>query len=509
MRRFLLFLTLGVLLTGSVRAQDINIARIGAPEPVEGLGSNAVLIVNAPVDDLTVTCLSGHPIELFNLGPDDAGMYRYRVLIDLSDEEQLRVKRRLSFAQRGKISAVTDQRRYRPGTQTEMDIRVVRQPLRIEDDKADGTVASTFDAEKSAIEIRYEKDDLKIGMIAPNFVAEGTDPGSLPSKDDDGTPISYYHYRLDRKQLPNESWSYTITVDLSPYIRELRPAYEAAEAAGDAERMETIRAEAGVLLNPGFWIATNETNRHLVTVDSLMPKFKQVYRVIALQSEYLNYLSNAERCYADGDYFRAYKYYKMASSASDRPADPETEQMLRSNMNRSARCHNSLRKARVYFDAGERVRLSERVLTSEVDSARLYYGACEVKCKEVLQTNPKDEYSLSTIERIRQIRARHLKRIVYGTVVDNMRQNVAVAGVSIYAVPSYRASEPLEAVAPQNLVGCSAADGSFRLEVGDGVAGLVFVHETDKNYKTPTVERIPADVHRKLFIKMRPRDVFK
>lgn len=506
MKKFVLLL-FGLLLGAAVPAQDLNISRISGAVPVEGLGLNAVLIVSAPVEDLTVDCLSGHSIEPLSLGPDGSGMYRYKVLIDLSDPEQLRVRRRLSFSQRGKINAVTDTRRYRPGTQVEMDILVVRQPLRVE---SATTAASMIpEAEKSCIEIHYENDDLDVRMLAGEWISSDTDAAALPKKDEEGNPIRYRRYELRREQLPNETYRYTLTFDLSPYVRELKPAYEKAREEQDAGAVARVGREAAVLLNPGFSIGTNETNRQAVQVDSLMPRGKRVYHIIALQSEYLNYLSNAERCYADGDYFRAYKYFNLAVTASDRPADPENERLLKTNMNRSARCHNSLRKARVYFDAGERVRLGERVLTSEVDSARVYYAACEMKCREVLQTNPRDEYSLSTIDRIRQIRARHLKRIVYGTVVDNMRQSMGIGGVSIYGVPSFQAAQPEKAIDPVNLLGRSGADGAFRLEVEDGIAGLVFVHETDKNYRTPTVERIPADLHRKLLIKMRPKNIYQ
>lgn len=499
-----LFALLGLLTVTAVSAQDINISRISSAVPAEGLDGNAVLIVNAPVDDLTVTCLSGHPIETFNLGPSGEGMYRYRVIIDLSDGEQLRIKRRLSFSQRGKINAVADTRRYKPDTQTEMDILVVRQPLRVET----ATTATSMipEAEKSCIEFHYEKDDLCIGALSAELVPEDADISGLPKTDDDGTPIAYRRYALKKEIQPNETYCYTLTIDLSPYVRELRPAYEQAEAAGDAAEMARIEQKASVLLCPGLWVSTNETNRHTIAVDSLMPRGKRVYHIIALQSEYLSQLSNAERCYADGDYFRAYQFYKAALAASDCPTDPQTLQMLKTNMSSSAKCHNQMRMARKYFDAGERVRLHEQVLTSEVDSARIYYAACETKCREVLKINSKDDYSLSTLARIRQIRAK-LTRVIYGTVVDNMRQYQAVAGVSVYGVRSGVSADA--AIDPRNLLGYSAEDGSFRFDVSDAVSTLVFVHETNKNYKTPTVERIPADVHRKLLIKMRPKDVFQ
>ena len=55
----------------------------------------------------------------------------------------------------------------------------------------------------------------------------------------------------------------------------------------------------------------------------------------------------------------------------------------------------------------------------------------------------------------------------------------------------------------------SDADGHYEVVIKDEVQALLFVHDTNKNYKTPAVELIPADQHRKLDVYLRPKNINK
>ena len=480
MKRFLVLLaalSAGCLLS----AQEISIQSVDVSEDAS-LGEAAALVISAPFSDLTVKSLSGHDdFDFFQL--DNAGgLYQYKVIVPLDDEEQRNIRRNFSFYRKGNVYSVNDIRRYKPGMVVHLTLSAVEEPIRIE--PKEDVNAFYPSATESCVEIFFEKDNLNVEVGA------------------DGVPA----YQIKKMPNENDTWTYTVVIDLTEYLNEIKPALEAG-VKNDAKRF-ALEEKAAAMITPSIWISTNQTNRALIQVDTLLARGKRSYYVLLLgESEYFNALNNAEKNYASGEYARARALYRNAQKASDKPGDGSDE-FLREMVSKSDKLQKLTAQAQKYFKDGERVRKQQKVLTSEVDSARVYYYYAEHLCNNILELNAKDQYASSTLSRIRHIREDLLKRVVYGTVFDRIKQYQKLAGVSVYAVDDKFLSAPNKVIGKADyLLGTSDAEGDFRVDIKDHVRALLFVHDTDKNYRTPAVEQIPADLNRKLTVYLSPKNI--
>ena len=480
MKRILL--SLAALTAGWIlSAQEISIRSVDVSAE-EGLGESAVLLVSAPFSDLTVKSLSGHDdFDFFQLDNAD-GLYQYKVIVPLDDEEQRNIRRNFSFYRKGNVYSVNDIRRYKPGMVVHLTLSAVEEPIRIE--PKEDVNAFYPSATQSCVEIFFEKDNLNIEV--------GSD--GLPS------------FEIKKVRNDNDTWTYAVIVDLSEYLNEIKPAL-AAGVKNEAKRL-ALEERAAAMITPSIWISTNQTNRALIQVDTLLARGKRSYYVLLLgESEYFNALNNAEKNYASGEYARARALYRNAQKASDKPGDGSDE-FLRAMVAKSDKLQRLTTQAQKYFKNGERVRKQQKVVTSEVDSARVYYYYAEHLCNNILELNAKDQYASSTLSRIRHIREDLLKRVVYGTVFDRIKQYQKLAGVSVYAVDDKFMSTPNKVIGKADyLLGTTDAEGNFRVDIKDQVRALLFVHDTDRNYRTPAVEPIPADLNRKLTVYLRPRNI--
>ena len=130
MKRFLVLLAAlsgGFLLS----AEEIYIQSVDVSEDAS-LGEAAALVISAPFSDLTVKSLSGHDdFDFFQL--DNAGgLYQYKVIVPLDDEEQRNIRRNFSFYRKGNVYSVNDIRRYKPGMVVHLTLSAVEEPIRIE-----------------------------------------------------------------------------------------------------------------------------------------------------------------------------------------------------------------------------------------------------------------------------------------------------------------------------------------------------------------------------------------
>lgn len=464
-----------------MHAQEISIRSVEVGEDAS-LGDAAVLTISAPFNDLSVKSLSGHDdFDFIQLDKSD-GMYRYRVFIPLDDEEQRNVRRNFSFYRKGNIYSVNDIRRYKPGMTVYLTLAAVEEPIRIE---AKEDVAAFFpSATESCIEIFFEKDNLNVELSGGDNLA----------------------YRLSKVKNENDTWTYAIIMDLSEYLNDIKPALE--KGVRDPVKRMALEDRASSMICPLVWISTNQTNRTVIQVDTLLARGKKSYYVLLLgESEYFNAMNNAEKNYNAGEYVRAKALYRNAMKANDKPGDA-SDDFLHTMIDKCTQLNSRTNRAKKFFKAAERVRKEQRTVTSEVDSARVYYYYAEHYCKEILDLNAKDEYASTTLARIYDIRSRLLKRVVYGTVSDRMKQYLRLSGVSVYAVDAKFASTPEKVIGkPDYLLGTSDAEGNFRVDIRDDVHSLLFVHESNKNYKTPAVEPIPEDVNRKLIVFLRPKNI--
>ena len=482
MKRLLLGLAAAIAGISIASAQEISIQSVEVSQD-ESLGDAAVLIISAPFNDLSVKSLSGHDDFDFVQIDNADGLYQYRVFVPLDDEEQRNVRRNFSFYRKGNVYSVNDIRRYKPGMTVHLTLSAVEEPIRIEK-KED---ASSFypSATESCIEIFFEKDNLNVELVGKDLVK----------------------HRISKIRNDNDTWTYAIIIDLAEYQNEIKPALEKEK---NPNRRYALEEKASAMITPGIWINTNQTNRSLIQVDTLLARGKKSYYVLLMgESEYFNAMNNAERSYDAGEYVRAKALYRNALKATDKPGNGSDE-FLHAMIDKCSQLNNRINKAKKYFKAAERVRKEQRVVTSEVDSARVYYYYAEHLCKSILDLNAKDNYANTTLERIYDIRARLLKRVVYGTVYDRMKQYLKLSGVSIYSVDEQFATHPEKVIGKVDyLLGTTDQDGNFRVDIKDNVKALLFVHDTNKEYKTPAVEPIPADLNRKLTIYLRPKNINK
>lgn len=480
----------------------INVTQWSDPISQNAAGNNAWLIVKSEIGDLVITCSSGHTITVGAPALID-NLYNYKVIIDLSeeDEDERSERRRLRFSQKGEMGDCEKAARFQRGTEVSCFIPKVIAPLRVESDtkKTDFVPSSTA----SGIAIEHKDSDLKIKMLSPYLVLE-KEKADKPAKERD----KYQTYSLEIVQKENGTFSYNILIDLTDYINRIRPALEQAKQEANDEKIASLTEEEGIVLLPHFSISTNMTNERVVKVDSLMPRQKQVFIVLPINSEYAQYMDMAEKCYDNSEYRRAYELYDLARKSSS--VDEMAKSLIVDNMNRCAKCNNAIRRVRKSFDRGDYLRKNQTTITSEIDSVAIYFDYCLQNCDVVLRINPNDEYCREVKNRITYLNNNVIKHTVYGDVVNNMKQYEKIAGVSIYGVPSYyRGSEKKVIGSSSHLLGKSRSDGSFQVELTNKYIGLVFVHETDKQFKEYTFEPIPADKHRKMTVKMRPKNLNK
>lgn len=478
-----LFLTLASVIAFSawLSAQEISIQSAEVSED-PSLGDAAMLVISAPFNDLSVKSLSGHDDFDFMQIENAGGLYQYRVFVPLDDQEQRNVRRNFSFYRKGNVYSVNDIRRYKPGMVVHLTLSAVEEPIRIE--KKEDATAFFPSPTESCIEIFFEKDNLNVELANKDLVK----------------------YRLSKIKNDNDTWTYAVVIDLSEYINEIKPGLEGSKL-NPTQRYQ-YEEKASAMITPGVWINTNRTNRSLIQLDTLLARGKKSFYVLLLgESEYFNAMNNAEKNYEAGEYVRARALYRNALKAADKPGDGSDE-FLHTMIDKCTQLNNRTASAKKFFKAAERVRKEQRTVTSEVDSARVYYYYAEHWCKGIQDLNPKDSYATTTLERIADIRARLLKRVVYGTVYDRMKQYMKVGGVSVYAVNKNFAAHPQKVVGnPQYLLGIADAEGNFRVDIKDDVQSLLFVHETNKNYKTPAVEAIPVDLNRKLDVYLSPKNI--
>ena len=483
MKRFFLCLAAALLaFPAIVNAQDELSIQSTTVSQDDSLGEAAMIIISAPFNDLTVKSLSGHDDFDFAQIENASGLYQYRVFVPLDDEEQRSVRRNFSFYRKGKLYSVNDIRRYKPGMVVHFTLSAVEEPIRVEQ-KEDAT-AFYPSATESCVEVFFEKDNLNVELASADLVK----------------------HRISKVHNDNDTWTYAVIIDLSEYINVIRPALEGGEK--NPAKRDALEEKAAAMITPGIWISTNSTNRSLIQVDTLMARGKKSYYVLLLgESQYFNALNNAEKNYESGEYARARMLYASALKAPDKPGDAQDE-FLRAMAEKCLKLGNATKTAKKFFKAGERIRKEQRTVTSEVDSARIYYYYAEHWCKTIQEMNPKDNYAATTLSRIYDVRSRLLKRVVYGTVFDRMKQYIKIPGVSVYAVDSKFATHPEKVIGKADyLLGLSDQDGNFRVDITDDVKSLLFVHDTNKNYKNPAVEDIPADLNRKLTIYLRPKNI--
>ena len=507
MKRLLILLSATLWSIGLyAQSEVLHMSNIERTSTDASLGDCALLKISSAMGDLFFEETTTQ--ERLNAMREQTGNgYVYNIRIDLSDEEKRNLKPNIRVGRSGSTATTKRQHKFRVGEiATCTVVGESKRLLSIDEEIRPDARASNNDL--SVIEIYSKEKDVRIevpGMQTDRFIDCNDQWKRIkPTGDDIKTtdPVAiYYRYQIEQGVAENGLNKYTIIIDLQPHKQLIESAaYEAS--ATDVRKRDELDELTENLLSPRLIITSGDYQRE-TQIHGLKPRGLCIIEVSIPVSQLQSNLTAADQAFETGLYRDAYAQYMAIYN--DPACDAATKTRVRQSVNNSAKCDKIQRAYRLFYTRGEYHR--KQGTFTEVDSVRLFYDRCETVGKELLKINPKDAECIETLQQI-AARRHLLKRVVYGSVVDNMRQNVAIANCSVYAVPSYYVDNPQKAQTGAFLLGQSAADGSFRFDVEDNCAGLYFVHETDKNYMTPTFERLPINLNRKLFIKMRPKKLY-